>query len=154
VRHGHKLGRMSDLVRPEVVQAVEDWYKAYERLYEISMRQLETLKQFVPAEPEQWDQIQEWAVQRIETRDEIESLQQVLINELGIQKVQQIFEQQIAGIVSSTRVVTFEASRMIERAMIVTGSEIQNAKNQRKLANAYSQTEHETVESYFFDEKK
>ncbi len=135
-------------------RVVEEWCQAYERLYDISMQQLEALKQIVPSEPDQWQQMQEWALERTEIRIEIDLLQKRLIDDLGVHKVKQIFEQRVAGIVSSTRVVTFEAARTIELAMITTGTEIQNAKNQRKLANAYSQLDQDVVESYFFDEKK
>ena len=98
--------------------------------------------------------MERWAKQREVIRGQIEKIQHELIGVLGEEQVKAIFQAQIASLAETARVLTFEASRKIELAMITTGSDITHTKNQRKLANAYGALDQEGQEAHFFDEKK
>lgn len=142
-------------MRLETEQKIQAWCEAYEQLAAISMEQFTWLKENLSAEPDGWQAMQAWARRRSEIRAEIEKIQQELLDELGAEKVKAIFGQKIAKTAETARVLTFEAARKIEHAMINIGSQLDRARIHRKLTKAYADAELGSGhEAYFFDEKK
>lgn len=135
-------------------EKVQRWIAGYEKLAAISEKQLLWLKKDVPEDPEAWQEMEAWANERAHIRASIEDLQQQLLGELGEEQLKAVFHEKVASAAEAARVLTFEATRKIELAMISTGSNIQQAKAHRKLNRAYSGYSQDATEAYFFDEKK
>ena len=132
---------------------LQKWQSGYERLLEISQRQLETVKSAADDE-NRWEDLKQLTEERMDIQSEIAMVQAQLEQELGQDELKELFRQEIRRLAESARVLTFEAARKIETLMISQGNEINSTKTQRRVFNAYNGINSEDQISYFFDERK
>lgn len=130
-----------------------EWKSGYESLLEISREQLVLVK---GAESDEaiWDKLRQLTEEKQGVQAKIELLQAEVEAAIGPDQLKAVFRQEIQGLAESARVLTFEAAHKIETMMISTGSELQTAKTQRKLFDAYNGMNSDDQISYYFDERK
>ncbi len=117
------------------------------------MAQLMLLKDESGAE-DLWTRLHGLSEEKMSVQAELERLQSQLEDELGGDRIRDLFQQHIRSTAESARVLTFEAARKIELMMISTGKEIGSTRNHRKVFHAYSGYARDDEISLYFDEKK
>jgi len=129
------------------------WKSGYEKLFAISKEQLVLIK---TAENDEhlWDKLRQLAEERKAIQTHIENVQKDIEAHIGQDEMKSVFQRDIQSLADSARVLTFEAAYKIEVMMISIGSELQTAKTQRRLFDAYSGMNSDDQISYYFDERK
>lgn len=137
----------------ETADRLQRWRQGYEKIAEISMAQLMLLKEEAVSD-DLWARMRSLNDEKEAAQDATEQLQMQLEQEIGEEKLRELFRQEVLSTAESARVLTFEASRKIELLMISTGEEIDTTRNHRKVVHAYTGISRDDEISLYFDEKK
>ncbi|QMV41675.1 hypothetical protein [Cohnella cholangitidis] len=137
----------------DLASRVSKWKMGYEQLAKISLEQLTLIKSMDPGD-ELWNRIQLLTEEKSVTQGQMESIQNSLKSDLGIEEMKRLFQREIQTAAETARVLTFEAAHKIETMMVSTGTELGSTKTHRKVFNAYSGMNSDDQISYYFDEKK
>jgi len=136
------------------VQAwVDSWQRGYDRLAQLSMDQYVLVKDEA-AEEQMWERIAELAEEKDRIQSEMEQIQKSLVQALGLEQVQRIFEELIHTPAESARLLTAETARKIEMKMLSVGKDLGSTRAQRTVLQAYQGVGADDHMSHYFDEKK
>jgi|GEM_PF-4753175 len=137
----------------ELQKLVDSWQRGYDRLAELSMEQYVLVKNEADEET-RWEPIARLAGEKDRLQNEMEQIQKRLIQELGLERVQRIFEERIHTPAESARLLTAETTRKIEMKMLSVGKDLGSTRTQRTVLQAYQGISAEDHMSHYFDEKK